>query len=85
MALMGCLLWCRMLPRILHPGLVSPAQPPLNIRSRRAQVVEALRSEPGLASSLPPQRVPALVEHNPVVAVEVRWRAQALWLLCPSA
>ena len=42
------------------------------------QVVEAIRSEPGLASSLPPQRVAGLVEHNPVIAVEVHLRMRKL-------
>lgn len=46
------------------------------MKAEQPQVVEALRSELGLASSLPPQRMPVLVEHNPVIAVEVRWHVR---------
>ena len=64
--------------------LVTRCHPAERIRGRRQrrecacapQVVDALESEPGLAGGVAAQRVPMLVEHNPVIAVEVR---RALW------
>lgn len=34
-------------------------------------MVQALAAQGGLAADVAPERLPALVEHNPVVAVEV--------------
>ena len=35
-------------------------------------MVQALAAQGGLAAGVAPERLPALVEHNPVIAVEVR-------------